>query len=360
MLNLNIVLPKIEAEANTQQYGRFVIGPLESGYGVTLGNALRRVLLSSLTGAAVTSVRISDVHHEFAAIPHVREDTTAFILNVKQLRLKSVSDDPVRAYLEVNAEGPVTAGDLHVPPEIEIINPELLLMTADNNDVNLSVELIVRRGRGYSPAEERGKMPLGEIPIDAIFSPVRKTSYRVERARIGQQTDYDRLVLEIWTDGSITPEESLSEAARLLVQHLSLIAGVEAVMIEPQPEVEEAIPSQVYDAPIEDLELSVRAYNCLKRAGIVKVGEIIERLEKGPEELLSIRNFGQKSLNELMGQLESKGYLDSIQVPAYGETEEDNLDEEDDDGEELGDDSSIDIDVDALLAAMTTGGADNQ
>ncbi|MFN2165184.1 MAG: DNA-directed RNA polymerase subunit alpha [Anaerolineae bacterium] len=355
MLNLNIVLPKIECEASSQRYGRFVIGPLESGYGVTLGNALRRVLLSSLPGAAVTSIRINDVHHEFSPIPHVREDTTALILNVKQLRVKSSVDDPVRAYLEVNAEGPVTAGDLDVPSEIEIVTPDLLLLTADSNDVDLSIELVIRRGRGYSPAEERSKLPLGEIPVDAIFSPVRKAAYRVERARIGQQTDYDRLVLEIWTDGTIVPEEALSEAAKLLVQHLQLIAGVDAVSFEPQEEVEEGIPSQVYDVPIEDLELSVRAYNCLKRAGIVKVGEIIERLEKGPEELLSIRNFGQKSLDELMEQLEAKGFMDLIQ-PAGGEDEEAEEEEPGDYDQDMGDDGSINIDVDALLAAMTSGG----
>ncbi|MEA3335820.1 MAG: DNA-directed RNA polymerase subunit alpha [Chloroflexota bacterium] len=354
MLNLSIVLPKIEREANSQQYGRFVIGPLESGYGVTLGNALRRVLLSSLAGAAVTSVRLSDVHHEFSPIPHVREDTTAFILNVKQLRMKSMTDDPVRAYLEVNAEGPVTAGDLQYPPEIEVITPDLLLMTADSNDVDLSIEMVIRRGRGYSPAEERSKLTLGEIPVDAIFSPVRKASFRIERARIGQQTDYDRLVLDIWTDGTITPEEALGEAAKLLVQHLSLIAGVEAISLEPEEEIEEGIPSQIYDVPIESLELSVRAYNCLKRAGIVKVGEIIERLERGPEELLSIRNFGQKSLDELMEKLETKGYLDQIKMPG-DEPEEPELEEDEDYDEDLGDDSSINIDVDALLAAMTTG-----
>lgn len=355
MLNLNIVLPKIEAEAKSQQYGRFSIGPLESGYGVTLGNALRRVLLSSLPGAAVTSIRISDVHHEFAPIPNVREDTTAFILNIKQLRIKSDSDDPVRAYLEVNAEGPVTAGDIQVPPEVEIVNPDLLLLTADNNDVNLSIEFVIRRGRGYSPAEERGKLPLGEIPVDAIFNPVRKAAYRVERARIGQQTDYDRLVMEIWTDGTISPEEALSEAARLLVQHLSLIAGVEAAMLEPEEEEEEAIPSQIYEVPIEDLELSVRAYNCLKRAGIVKVGEIIERLEKGPEELLSIRNFGQKSLQELMDKLQAKGYLEVLQ-PATAAVGAEAGEEAGEEPEELGDESTIDIDVDALLAAMTSSG----
>ena len=357
MLNLSIVLPKIEYEVQLQQYGRFVIGPLESGYGVTLGNALRRVLLSSLTGAAVTSVRIEGVHHEFSPIPHVREDTTAFILNVKQLRVKSVSNEPVRMTLQVNAEGPVTAGDLEYPPEVEIINPDLLLLTADSNDVDLFAELIVRRGRGYSPAEERGKAPLGEIPVDAIYNPVRKASFHVERARIGQQTDFDRLVLEIWTDGTMLPEDALRESAKLMLQHLALIAGVDAVTVAPEEKTDEAIPARVFETPIEDLDLSVRAYNCLKRAGIVKVGEVIQRLEKGPEALLSIRNFGQKSLDELVEQLQNKGYLEHVKLPLPVSSGEgvlvDDGDLEDDD---LGDDSSIDIDVDALLAAMTSGG----
>lgn len=355
MLNLSIVLPKIECEAKSKQYGRFVIGPLESGYGVTLGNALRRVLLSSLTGAAVTSVRIEGVHHEFSPIPHVREDTTAFILNVKQLRVKSISNDPLRLSLQVNAEGPVTAGDLICPPEIEIINPDLLLMTADSNDVDLFVELVVRRGRGYSPAEERGKVPLGEIPIDAIYNPVRNAAFHVERARIGQQTDFDRLVLEIWTDGAIEPEDALSEAAKLLLQHLSLIAGVEAAAVVVEEPVDASIPAHVFDVPIEDLELSVRAYNCLKRASIIKVGEVIQRLEKGPEALLSIRNFGQKSLDELMEQLQAKGYLEYVKMPAADDIQTESVVADLDD-EDLGDDSSIDIDVDALLAAMTSGG----
>ncbi|MFZ2489212.1 MAG: DNA-directed RNA polymerase subunit alpha [Anaerolineae bacterium] len=355
MLNLSIVLPKIEYEAQSQQYGRFVIGPLESGYGVTLGNALRRVLLSSLPGAAVTSVRIEGIHHEFSPIPHVREDTTGFILNVKQLRVRSTSNDPVRVTLQVNAEGPVTASDLVYPAEIEVINPDLLLLTADSNDVDLLVELVIRRGRGYSPAEERGKVPLGEIPVDAIFNPVRKAAFHVERARIGQQTDFDRLVLEIWTDGTITPEESLGEAAKLLLQHLSLIAGVEATvpLIEEIPN--ESIPQTVYDVAIEDLDLSVRAYNCLKRAGITRVGEVIQRLEKGPDALLSIRNFGQKSLDELVERLQEKNYMQYVkyQMPEKSETA---AAAEEDDEDDLGDDSSIDIDVDALLAAMTSGG----
>jgi DNA-directed RNA polymerase subunit alpha len=320
---LNFVLPKIEREASSRNYGRFTIGPLESGYGITLGNALRRVLLSSLPGAAVSSIRISGVHHEFSPIPNVREDTTALLLNVKQLRLKSEIDEPVRLHVEVRSEGPVTAGDLVYPPEVEIVNPELLLITADSPEVDLDLELTVTRGRGYSPAEERGKLPLGEIPVDAIYSPVRKVNYVVSRARIGQQTNYDRLTMEIWTDGTTAPEVAVRESAKLLVKHLTLIAGAEAAPAEAAPaESRSGVPSRIYDVPIEDLELTVRAYNCLKRAGITKVGEVLERLERGEEEILAIRNFGRKSLNELVEKLETKGYLSAIAYQPSSEAAE--------------------------------------
>jgi DNA-directed RNA polymerase subunit alpha len=303
------VLPKIEREASSRNYGRFVIGPLESGFGVTLGNALRRVLLSALPGAAVTSIRISGVHHEFSAIPHVREDTTALLLNIKQLRLKSSVDEPVRIHVEVRSEGPVTAGDLVCPPDVEVVNPELLLLTADTPEVDLDIELTVNRGRGYSPTEERGKLPLGEIPVDAIYSPVRKASYAVTRARIGQQTNFDRLTLEIWTDATITPETALRESAILLMRHLTLIAGADVSSLEAAPTEPRGVPSRIYDVPVEDLELTVRAYNCLKRAGITKVGEVLEKLQRGEDEILAIRNFGRKSLNELVEKLDAKGYL---------------------------------------------------
>ncbi|MCB0098239.1 MAG: DNA-directed RNA polymerase subunit alpha, partial [Caldilineaceae bacterium] len=278
-----MVLPKIEIEASSRNYGHFVVSPLESGYGITLGNSLRRVLLSSLMGAAVTSLRISGIHHEFSPIPNVREDTTQLILNVKQIRFKSTSEEPVRIHVEVTQEGPITAGDLVCPPEVEVVNPDQYLLTADSNEVDLDIEMVVEVGRGYSPAEERAKLPLGEIPVDAIFSPVKKAAYRVERTRIGQQTDYDKLNLEVWTDGTIAPEDSVRKSANILVQYLTLLAGAETVEVE-QPEVkEEGIPSRVYDAPIEELELTVRAYNCLKRAGITKVGEILKKKKKGEE-----------------------------------------------------------------------------
>jgi DNA-directed RNA polymerase subunit alpha len=324
---LNFVLPKIEREASSLNYGRFVIGPLESGYGITLGNALRRALLSSLPGAAVSSIRISGVHHEFSSIPYVREDTTALLLNVKQLRLRSEVDEPMRVHLNVRTEGPVTAGDLSCPPEVEIINPDLLLLNADSPEVDLDIELTVTRGRGYSPAEERGKLPLGEIPVDAIYSPVRKVNYTVTRARIGQQTNYDRLSLDIWTDGALKPEDALREAAKLLVRHLTLIAGADVAPIESEVAEMIGVPSRIYDVPIEELELTVRAYNCLKRAGITKVGEVLERLQKGEEEILAIRNFGRKSLHELVEKLDSKGYLGAIsyQPSAAAEIEEERV-----------------------------------
>ncbi len=332
---LNMVLPKIEVEASSQNYGHFVVSPLESGYGITLGNALRRVLLSSLPGAAVTSIRVSGIHHEFSAIPHVREDMTRLILNVKQIRFRSNTEEPVRVHVEISNEGPVTAGDLNCPPEVEVVNPDQYLLTADSNDVDLDIEMTVSTGRGYSPAEDRGRLPLGEIPVDAIYSPVRKAAYRVERTRIGQQTDYDKLHLEIWTDGTISPDDALRRAANLMLQHLTLLAGTEIAIIEKQEETAEGIPGRVFDAPIEELELTVRAYNCLKRAGITKVGEILKRMEKGEEEMLAIRNFGKKSLDELVEKLRDKNYLTvpGVDLSAYIGDAYKPLSESDDTGE---------------------------
>lgn len=312
MSEVSMVLPKIETVANSQSYGRFSIGPLESGYGITLGNALRRVLLSSLKGAAVSSIRVSGVHHEFSDIPHVREDMTALILNIKQLHLKMFQDESVRLRLEVKGEGDISAGDFECPPQIEVINPDLHLLTADSSDAEVDLEVVVEVGRGYSPAEERGKLPIGEIPVDAIFSPVRKANYVVERARIGQATDYDRLLLDITTDGTMSPHDALSESAKILVQHFSLVSGVTEVEIPVEPEEEGGIPAKIYETPIEDLELTVRAYNCLKRAGITQVGEILDKMKKGQDEILAIRNFGQKSLDELMDRLDQKGYLEML------------------------------------------------
>jgi len=308
---LNLVLPKIEADAQARNYGRFVIGPLESGFGITLGNALRRVLLSSLEGTAIISLQVRGIHHEFSTIPHVREDMTSLLLNLKQVRFKFADDveESARLRLEVQGAGVVTAGDIVCPPIVEVVNPELYLVTTDSAEANLEMEMTATKGRGYSPAEERGQLPVGEIPTDAIFSPVRKANYKVERARIGQVSNFDRLIIEIWTDGTISPKKALSTSAEILVKHLALIAEFGDVTLELEPEVEESwIPERIAEASIEDLDLSVRAFNCLKRAGISNVGEILEKLERDESELLAIRNFGQKSLDELKEKLTAKGY----------------------------------------------------
>jgi DNA-directed RNA polymerase subunit alpha len=321
-----LVLPKIESDASSRNYGRFIIGPLESGYGITLGNALRRVLLRSLPGAAVTSIRVNDVHHEFSDIAGVREDTTQLILQIKQLRLKMYSEEAARLRLDVRGEGTVVAGDIQAPPEVELINPDLYLFTADASDAQVEIEMTVETGRGYSPAEERERLPIGELPVDAIFSPVRKVNYSVERARVGQMTNYDRLLLEIWTDGTIRPNEALSQAAQILVTHLRLVAGVsdEIVSVEPaEVEEEEGIPREIYETPIEQLDLSVRVFNSLKRTGITSVGEVLEMLERGEEAMLTIRNFGEKSLTELKGRLHDKGFLPNDDLDADDIEEED-------------------------------------
>ncbi len=315
----NLVLPKIECEAISKQYGSFIIGPLERGYGVTIGNSLRRVLLSSLPGAAVTSVRMNGIHHEFSPMPGVKEDTMTFLLNLKQLRMKLEGDEAARLTLEVKGEGVVTAADIEYPSEVEIVNPELHLLTLDSDDSKLEIEMVVQRGRGYSPSEERGEMPIGELPVDAIFTPVRKVGYSVDRVRIGEITDFDQLKLDIWTDGTIDPTEALSQAAQILLKHFSLVANIGEIPIEEPEELEEAIPSRIYEMPIEELALTVRAFNCLKRAGITKVGTILEMLEKGEDEMLAIRNFGRKSLGELKEALREK---DLLPAPLEEESDE--------------------------------------
>lgn len=304
------VLTKIETEAGSQKYGRFSIGPLPGGYGVTLGNALRRVLLSSLPGAAVISIRVSGVFHEFSDIPRCKEDMITLMLNAKQLRFIMPQGEVARLHVEVKGEGVITGADLVCPAHVEIVNPDQHLLTADSPEADLDIEMVVQTGYGYSPAEERGELPIGEIPVDAVFSPVRKANFRVERERVGQMTDFNRLIMEVWTDGTIRPGEALRQSAQILVKHFALIAGVSDVVVpEVEAPAEISVPDWVRSAPIEELELTVRAYNCLKRAGIAKVGEILTRLGKGEEEMLSIRNFGRKSLDELLEKLRAKGYL---------------------------------------------------
>jgi DNA-directed RNA polymerase subunit alpha len=307
-----MVMPKIEREAEARNYGKFVISPLEHGYGVTLGNALRRVLLSSLEGAAVTSIRIVDILHEFSDIPGVREDVLQVMLQVKQLRLMLEDVDATRMHLEVRGEGVVTAADIITSPEVQIINPDLYLFTADNSKTRLDLELIVERGRGYAPSNERGRMPIGELPVDAIFSPVKRVNWEVLAARVGQSTNYDKLVLEIWTDGAISPEKALSASAKILIEHLRYVAGISEETLTITMEKETAgsrLTSEVAETPVESLDLSVRVFNSLKRTGITTVGDVLELLEKGDQAVMSIRNFGEKSLDELRAKMQEKGYL---------------------------------------------------
>ncbi|HRL11313.1 MAG TPA: DNA-directed RNA polymerase subunit alpha [Aggregatilineales bacterium] len=315
-----MVLPhKVETDASTRNYGRFIISPLESGYGLTLGNALRRVLLSSLPGAAVTSVRVSDVHHEFSPIPDVREDMTQLILQIKQLRLVVHDVESARLRLEHRGEGTVTAADIKCPPEVEIVNSDLYLFTVDSPNAHIEMEMEVRMGRGYSPAEERGRLPIGELPVDAIFSPVRRVNFDVERARVGQRTNYDKLIIEIWTDGTIRPQEALGQAGQILIKHLTVISGLDESfdiggMVESSTgidadEREGSRPNQLYDKLIEELDLSVRVFNSLKRTGITTIGDVLDMLERGQDAMLAIRNFGEKSLDELVEKLKAKNYL---------------------------------------------------
>ncbi|OGO15851.1 MAG: DNA-directed RNA polymerase subunit alpha [Chloroflexi bacterium RBG_13_68_17] len=318
-----MVMPKIEREAVARNYGKFIISPLESGYGITVGNALRRILLSSLEGTAVASIRITDVAHEFSDIPGVREDVLQVMLNVKQLRMILHEGDSARLRLEVVGEGSVTGADVIAPAEVEIVNPELYLFTVDDDKARLEIEMNVQRGRGYSPSDERGRLPIGELPTDAIFSPVRRVHFEVGRARVGQDTSYDRLVLEIWTDGTIKPETALSQSAQLMIAHVRDIAGVseETLMAAATREEKPRMASEIYDTPIENLDLSVRVFNSLKRTGITTVGEVLDMLEKGAEAMLSIRNFGEKSLEELKERLREKGYLEEEAAPVAPEPE---------------------------------------
>jgi DNA-directed RNA polymerase subunit alpha len=309
----NMVTPKIEREAEARNYGKFIIGPLERGYGITLGNALRRVLLSSLEGSAVTSIRIADVQHEFSDIPGVREDVIRVMLQIKQMRMKMYDVDGARMHLEVRGGGVVTAADIITPPEVEIVNPDLYLFTVDDSKADLEIEFTVERGRGYSPAEDRtGRLAIGDLPVDAIFSPVRRVNWDVGYARVGQSTNYDRLILEIWTDGTMGPEDALSTSSKILIDHLRHLAGVsEESLTAVAVEEEEGsrLTSEMIETPIENLDLSVRVFNSLKRTGITTVGEVLELLEKGDEAVMSIRNFGEKSLDELRQKMREKGYI---------------------------------------------------
>lgn len=322
--------PQIEVEEAREDYARIVATPLPAGFGTTLGSALRRVLLSSLPGAAVTSVRIDGVQHEFSTIPNIKEDTIEFLLNVKELRLRALSDRPGTLVLDISGrQGEIVAGDLQVPEHFQVVNPDLYLATVDSPDSHLHVEFNVELGRGYVPAGQADGLPIGVIPVDAIFSPVRKVNYKVERTRVGQETNYDKLVLEVWTDGTTGGGDAISRSADILIEQLTLFSHMGRPAL---PVVERGLGAGItltadkFNMPIEDLQLSMRAYNCLRRSGLMTVGQV---LEKSEEELLALRNFGRKSYDELREKLESLGLLpaerpeDEIvqEAPPLGEEE---------------------------------------
>ena len=307
---IEIEKPRIEcverSEDNT--YAKIIVEPLERGYGITLGNSLRRILLSSLPGYAVTSVKIEGVLHEFSTIPGVLEDVTDIILNLKSLALKGYAEEVKVLRLEAEGEGVVRAGDIITDAEIEILNPDLKIATLDNNG-RLFMEMTVDRGRGYVSAEknkQKADHPIGVIPIDSIYAPIYKVNYTVEDTRVGQTTDYDKLTLDVWSNGSISPEEATSFAAKILTEHLRLFTGLTDKLnnVEIMVEKEEEAKDKIMEMTIEELDLSVRSYNCLKRAGINTVEELTQKTE---EDMIKVRNLGRKSLEEVQQKLGDLG-----------------------------------------------------
>ena len=301
--------PSITVDEETESYARLIAEPLAAGFGITLGNSMRRALLGSLPGAAITSIRIEEVVHEFSTIKGVREDTMELLLKFKEIRLRPLSERPGKLYLEARGPGEVHASDIQVAADYEIVNPELYLATLDSDDAQLTVEFTVERGRGYLPADLSDGLPIGVIPVDAIFSPVRKVNYHVEHTRVGPMTNYDKLILEVWTDGTMTASDAVSQGADILRDELVIFSQLG----KPEPAVVEhgvgrgvALEPDKYNTPIEELDLSVRAYNCLKRSGLMTVGQV---LEKSEDELLTLRNFGQKSYDELKAKLSELGYI---------------------------------------------------
>lgn len=314
--------PEIETLDAGQSYGRFRVEPLDAGFGTTLGNALRRVLLSSLPGAAVTAIKIDGVQHEFSSIPNVREDTTQFLLNVKKIRLRPYSDRPGRLVLDRQGPGQVTAADLEAQGEFEVVNPDLYLATIDSAEGRLSIDFVVEHGTGFVRAgENRENHSIGLIPVDAIFTPIRKVNYVVEPMRVGIHT-YDRLYLEVWTDGTIQPANAVSKAAQMLMDQLRLFSDLRkpgAPLPSPANPNKPRIPQPLYDTPIEELELSVRTYNALKRHQILKVGQVMDMSD---DDLLAVRNFGTKSLTELKESLVSHGFLTEEEAGSVGSDED--------------------------------------
>ncbi|QKN90622.1 DNA-directed RNA polymerase subunit alpha [Bacillus amyloliquefaciens] len=306
---IEIEKPKIETVeiSDDAKFGKFVVEPLERGYGTTLGNSLRRILLSSLPGAAVTSIQIDGVLHEFSTIEGVVEDVTTIILHIKKLALKIYSDEEKTLEIDVQGEGTVTAADITHDSDVEILNPDLHIATLGEN-ASFRVRLTAQRGRGYTPADsnKRDDQPIGVIPIDSIFTPVSRLSYQVENTRVGQVANYDKLTLDVWTDGSTGPKEAIALGSKILTEHLNIFVGLtdEAQHAEIMVEKEEDQKEKVLEMTIEELDLSVRSYNCLKRAGINTVQEFANKTE---EDMMKVRNLGRKSLEEVKAKLEELG-----------------------------------------------------
>ena len=308
-----LAIPKIECVDSGDKYGRFLAKPLEKGFGTTLGNAIRRILLRYLPGAAVTRVNIEGVQHEFSPIPHVKEDVLEFLLNLKSLHLKLLSDRPARLTLERKGEGEIHAADISPSTDVEIVNPELYLATLDSPKAKLYVDMDVEMGMGYKRAESSDSLPVGTIPVDAIFTPVRKVNFTVEPIHIGQETSLEQLYLEVWTNGTISPVNAISYAASLLVEQLTPFVdyGLVFQVEDEKKALRDSIPKDLFNMPVEQLDLSVRAMNCLRRSGITTVGELVST---GKNELLSLRNFGQKSKQEVEERLKALGLSFSTDV----------------------------------------------
>ena len=297
--------PKLRVEQQDADYAKLVMEPLNEGFGVTVGNALRRVLLSSLPGAAITSVRIDGVDHEFSTVEHMREDVTELLLNLKEVRLRAHADRPARLFLEASGETEVRAGDVQATADYEIANPGLLLARLDSPDASLVVDLNVETGRGYQPAAAAEGLPIGMIPIDALFTPVRRVNYRVANTRVGQDTNFDRLELEVWTDGTIGGEQAIAMAADILREQLQPLRALGGDGSAPDRAAAAASTVVGHDMLVEELNLSNRSLNSLKRSGFATVGAILER---SSDELLAIRNFGEKSYEELRDRLLERGF----------------------------------------------------
>ena len=316
------IKPGVHVIESDDTYGKVAVEPLERGFALTLGNPMRRILLSSTNGSAITWVKIDDVVHEYTAIPGVKEEVMELLLNIKRIRIRAQSERSGKMRLDVSGGGPVCAGDIATSSDFEIVNPELHLATMDSDDAHLSIEFNVEQGVGYVQAVQGDGvdgLPVGVLPLDAIFSPVRKVNYNVERTRVGQVTDYERLVLEVWTDGTITPVEAVRRAAETLVNHFFLFSTLDRTAEAGADRSPLVVSPEIYQTPIERLELSPRTLNCLKRAHITKVGEVLEMPDG---ELLKIRNFGEKSLTELRGKLTERGITppqNGSPVPALAE-----------------------------------------